>query len=269
MEQVTVEGVKFLVLKPVVKPKFSGVSSYSKTQTVFCGAELDANGLYKTGLTRELEKHYEQALNLKPGELGKKNGEFWGNLEIRVNNDKATQFALSGYMDEIKEHVIRAHSKIANSELHLAANPMALFYIDDPEEKAKLEAKTMDYELQALDEFTTLAIEDKRSMLRLYGKKGIDDMSETMVKAELYKEVKKNPQYFVQILQNPKLMKAKALLEELVEKRVITKKGAYYYNNEDMIGHSTEDAVSYLMDIKNQQIKLALENKVKGLRKTK
>lgn len=266
MEQLT--EVKELVIKPIVKAKFSGVSSYSKTQTVFCGAELDGNGLYKTGLNREQEKHYEQVLNLAPGTLGKKSI-FWGDLEIRLNNDKPTRFSLSGYMDELREFVIRAHSKIANSELHLSANPMALFYIDDIEAKAELEAQKMDYELKALDEFTTLPIEDKRSMLRLYGKKGIDDMSETMVKAELYKEVKKDPVYFVKLIQNPKLMKAKALLEELVEKRVVAKKGAYYYNNEDMIGHSTEDAVAYLMDIKNQQIKLALENKVKGLRKNK
>lgn len=260
--------VKTLVIKPIVKPKFSGVSSYSKTQTVFCGAEMDSNGLYKTGLTREQETHYEKVLNLAPGTLGKKSP-FWGDLEIRINNDKPTRFSLSGYMDELRESVIKAHSKIANSELHLMNNPQAMFYIDDPEEKAKLEASKMDYELQALDEFTTLPIEDKRSMLRLYGKSGIDDMSETMVKAELYKEVKKDPSYFVKTLQNPKSMKANALLKELVEKRIVTKKGAYYYNNEDLIGGSTEEAVSYLMDIKNQQIKLVLEEKAKKLRKTK
>lgn len=259
-------GVKELVLKPVVKVKFSGVSSYSKTQTVFCGAELDLNGLYKTGLTKEQEKHYEGVLNLPAGTLGKKSP-FWGDLEIRINNDKPTRFALSGYMDEIKEAVIRAHSKIANSELHLAANPTALFYIDDAEEKAKLEAGKMDAELDALDQFTTLKIEDKRAALRLYGKKGIDNMSETMVKAELYKEVKNDPMRFLRIIGDPKTMKAKALLEELVEKRVVNKKGAYYYNNEDMIGSSTEEAVAYLMDIKNQQIKIALEKRVKDLRK--
>lgn len=268
MEQEQETGVKTLVIKPIVKAKFSGVSSYSKTQTVFCGAELDLNGLYKTGLDREKEKHYEHVLNLAPGTLGKKST-FWGDLEIRINNDKPTRFPLSGYMDELKEYVIRAHSKIANSELHLMANPQAMFFIDDPEEKAKLESQKMDYELEAIDSFTTLPIEDKRSMLRLYGKSGIDNMSETMIKAELYKEVKKDPVYFVKTLQNPKLMKAHALLKELVEKRVVTKKGAYYYNNEDMIGASTDEAISYLNNIKNQQIKLALENKVKNLRKDK
>lgn len=260
--------VKALVIKPIVRPKFSGVSSYSKTQTVFCGAELDPNGLYKTGLTREEEKHYESVLNLAQGTLGKKSP-FWGDLEIRINNDKPTRFTLSGYMDELKEKVIKAHSKIANSELHLAANPQAMFYIDDPEAKATLEAQKMDYELAALDAFTELLIEDKRSMLRLYGKSGIDNMSETMVKAELYKEVKKDPAYFVKILQNPKLMKTTALLQELIEKRIVNKKGAYYYNNEDLMGKSTDDAVSYLMDLKNQSIKIDLEKRVKDLRKNK
>lgn len=264
----TTENVKYLVIKPIVKPKFSGVSSYVKTQTVFCGAEMDSNGLYKTGLTREEEKEYEKILNLAPGTLGRKS-EFWGNLEIRVNNDKSTRFALSGPMDELREKVIMAHSKIANSELHLASTPNALFYIDDPEEKAKLESAKIDYELKALDEYTTLAIEDKRAMLRLYGHSGVDDMSETMIKTELYKEVKKDPMYFVKKLAKPQEMKNEALLKELIEKRIVTKKGAHYMYNEDTIGGSTDAALGYLADPKNQSIKLILMDKVKQLRKSK
>lgn len=262
------EELKVLVIKPVVKPKFSGVSSYSKTQTVFCGAELDSNGLYKTGLTKEQEKHYEKELGLAPGTLGKKST-FWGDLEIRLNNDKSTRLTLSGPMDELKESVIKQHSKIANSELHLGNSPSAMFYIDDPEEKAKLESAKIDYELQALDEFTTLSIEDKRAMLRLYGHSGVDDMSETMVKAELYKEVKKDPMYFVKKLAKPSEMKNEALLKELVEKRIVTKKGAHYMYNEDILGASTDAALGYLADPKNQSVKLILMDKVKQLRKSK
>ena len=62
-------------------------------------------------------------------------------------------------------------------------------------------------------------------------------------------------------------MKVRALLEECLEKRVLVKKGPYYYNGEDMIGSSTDEVLAYLTDIKNQTAKLALENRVRKARK--
>lgn len=267
METVSTE-LKKIVIKPVTKVKFSGVSSYSKTKTSFGGAELDQNGLYKTGLTPEKERHYEKILGLTTGTLGRKSL-FWADLPFDLSNDKSTTMYLSGPMDELKEYVIKAHSKIANSELELQKNPQALFYIDDPEEKAKLEASIIDYELQATDLFVELPIEDKRAALRVYGKAGIDDMSETMVKAELFKFLKKDPARFVNTLKDKERMRNRALLEELIEKRLITKKGAYFYHGEDMIGNSTDSALDYLEDPKNQVIKISLVKKVKESRKSK
>lgn len=261
-------GIKQLVIRPVNKVKFSGVSSYARTKTVFAGAELNQNGLYNTGLTPTQEKHYEQVLNLAPGTLGRKSL-YWADVEISLWNDKPTYFNLSGPLDEIKESVIKAHSKIANSELSLAKTPSALFYIDDVEEKAKLEAMAIDYELQATDLFVELSLEDKKAALRVYGKAGIDDMSETMVKAELYKFVKKDPIRFVKMLSDKARMLTRALLEELIEKKIVTKKGAYFYHNEDMIGNSTDGCLDYLEDPKNQSVKIAMVKRMKELRKSK
>ena len=60
----------------------------------------------------------------------------------------------------------------------------------------------------------------------------------------------------------------KALLEALIEKDIIKKKGTYFYNGEDLLGSSTDEVVSYLTDIKNQAVKLALQGKLKP-KKTK
>jgi co-chaperonin GroES (HSP10) len=53
---------KTYTIKPHVKAKFSGVSSLPKTRTVYTGAQLDHDGLYKTGLTSEQEKEYESGI---------------------------------------------------------------------------------------------------------------------------------------------------------------------------------------------------------------
>ncbi len=264
MEQV-IEGVKQLVIKPITKTKFSGISSYVKSKTVFT-TQLDPNnGLYKNGLTAKQEKEYESLLNLPAGTLNKRSP-FWGDIEIIVNNDKSTFFTLMGPMDEIKESVIRAHDKIANSEFELSKKPGCLFFIDDPEEKAKLESSIIEYKLSAIETFQELAIEEKRSLLRVLGKSGIDNMSETMVKAELFKKVEENPKYFLENAKDPN-MKVRSLLSEAIEKKVLTKRSSTFFYAEDPIGNSTDEALDYLTDIKNQTIKLGIENKVKKLRK--
>ncbi len=266
MEKTTIdEGIKTLVIRPITKLKFSGVSSYSKTKTVFT-TQLDANtGLYKNGLTAAEEATFETELNLPKGTLNKKSP-YWGELEIILNNDKATFFTLMGPQDEIKERVIKAHSRIANSEFELSKLPGALFYIDDPEEKAKLESTVIEYKLSAIEKFQEATIEEKRSALRVFGKLGIDNMSETMVKAELFKEVEKNPKTFLETLRDPH-MKERALLSEALEKKILVKKGHTFYNGEDPIGSSTDAAIEYLSDLKYQQVKLSIMERVKKARK--
>lgn len=266
MEKTIVEeGIKTLVIRPITKIKFSGVSSYVKSKTVFT-TQLDANtGLYKNGLTSAEEAEFEKELNLPKGTLNKKSL-FWGDLEIILNNDKPTFFTLMGIMDTIKERVMKAHDKIANSEFELSKLPGALFFIDDPEEKAKLESTVIEYKLAAIEKFQTATIEEKRSALRVFGKLGIDNMSETMVKAELFKEVEKNPKIFLDTLNDPN-MKVRALLSEALEKQIIKKRGHTFYNGEDPIGSSTDAAIEYLSDIKYQQVKISIMERLKKARK--
>lgn len=263
-ETTTIDEIKSIIVKPITRPKFSGVSSYVKTTTKI-STEMNEHGVYKTGLSPKEATDFEIALGLPKGTLGPKSP-WWGDITIRLNNDKPTFFSFAGVMDEITYRVLLQSSKAANSELEVSKYPNIGFYIDDPEAKAAVESTQIDYELEAIDEFQKATIENKRSLLRIFGKKGLDDMNETMIKTELYKRMKANPKLFVEYIRDPH-MKVRSLLEECVEKRVITKKGSYYYNGEDMIGASTDEVIAYLSDIKNQTVKLALETKVKKARK--
>ena len=261
MEDEILDSIKTIVIRPVTRLKFSGVSAYTRTTTKISTEINGETGLYKTGLTAKEAKDFEEALALPKGSLGPKSP-WWGDIVIRLNNDKATYFSFSGVLDEIKYRVLVQSSKIANSELDIYNSPNVGFYIDDPEEKAKVESMSIDYELDAIEEFQKASVETKRSLLRLFGKKGLDDISETMLKAELYKKMKANPKMFVQYVKDP-AMKVRALLEEAIEKRVLSKKGVYFYNGEDLIGSSTDEVIGYLSDIKNQTVKLAIENRVR------
>jgi hypothetical protein len=232
------------------------------------GAQLSNTGLYKTGLSTEDEAYYEKELNLPKGTLSKRNADFWGDMEVRLRNDKLTIFNIVNAYDELKFRMLQEHDWIANTEHDVPGNSTAKFYIYDPEAASKIEAAKMEFEFAAIEAFTVASIEEKRGLLRIFGKRGVDSMSETMVKAELYKEVKKDPKEFLRLIKS-KDTPTRALLEALLEKEVIKKKGTYFYNGEDLLGSSTDEVVGYLSDLKNQAVKIALENKLKPSKKTK
>lgn len=259
---------KQYVIRPIIRNKFSGQSYYNKTLTVIMGAQLSSTGLYKTGLSTEDEAYYEKELNLPKGTLSRRNADFWGDMEVRLRNDKLTIFNIVNAYDELKFRMLQEHDWIANTEHDVPGNSTARFYIYDPEAASKIEAAKMEFEFAAIEAFTVASIEEKRGLLRIFGKRGVDSMSETMVKAELYKEVKKDPKEFLRLIKS-KDTPTRALLEALLEKEVIKKKGTYFYNGEDLLGSSTDEVVGYLSDLKNQAVKIALENKLKPSKKTK
>lgn len=260
---------KQLIIKPVVKPKFSGISKYAKTVTVLTGAQLSMKtGLYKTGLTNDQEDEYEKVLNLPKGSLNKR-APFWGELEIRLFNDKPTYFTIVSPMDEIRAAVLGAHTIVANNETDLQNNPMAEFYVEDLEGKAKVEEVGLNLEYEAMMILMESSAEDKKGLLKLYpNTKGVDTFSETLVKTELMKRVKDNPKRFIEFSKDPDL-KVRILIEELLEAGKLTKKGSFYNYEGEVIGNSVEAAINFFKDLKNQSIKLVAEQDLKKTKKTK
>lgn len=264
------EEYKQIVIKPIVKPRFSGISKHANTFTVLGSAQLSMKtGLYKTGLTLEEEGIYEEKLGLPKGTLNKRNADFWGTLDIRLFNDKPTYFTIISPMDEIKAKVIMEHSMVANNELEMYASPGAEFYIEDKESRAKLEEISIDLEFEAMQTLMNTTIEEKRGYLKLYpNTKGVDTFSETLVKTELMKKVKADPKRFLEFSKDPDL-KVRILIEDLLEAGKLTKKGSFYNYEGEVIGNSIEAAINFFKDLKNQSVKLVAEQDIKNSKKSK
>jgi hypothetical protein len=165
----------------------------------------------------------------------------------------------------MKYKVLLATSKVANSEIE-KNNPIADYFIVDEEAKAKRESESFDYVWEAMELVLSLSPDEKRGALRLFGKKGVDELSEVMLKSELTKELNRDPKLFVTVLKDKKL-KTRMLIEELIEYKVLTKAGGYYKNGEDTIAASTEEVVEYFDDLKNQSVRLAMETRLKKNKK--
>lgn len=262
-------GPKEVVIKRVPRAGYFGITAYPKSTTTL-GCELGKNG-FKTGLTPEEEKYYEVELGLKPGELGK-HSKWWGDVfnidyAIRLNNTKETRMILEDKIKQVTYKVLLASSKVANSEID-KKDPWVDFYIVDEEAKARAESEIFDYEWEAMELLLKLTPEEKRSSLRLFGKAGVDSLSEMMLKSELTKEIKKDPKAFCTTLKD-KQLKTRMLIEELLEYRIITKNGTYYKHGEDSIGASTEEALEYFDNLKNQSVVLTMTTRLKKAKKDK
>lgn len=255
-----------VVIRPINRPEFSGITAHAKTVLPMGGAQLDKTGSYKTGLTVAEEAEFERELNLPKGTLNKRNSAFWGSLEIRLFRDKPTYFEVASLMDELKYRTLLARNTVANSELEIKKNAYALFYIEDAEAKAKVEEIAMDHLFDAVEAFTQMTSTERRGFLKLYGDKGVDDLSDMVVKTMLYKKVNADPEKFTRLVKDPDIS-LRISIEEKIEAGLIKKNGQYYKYEDEVIGNSVDAVVSFFKDMKNQSLKLTMEAEVNSKKK--
>ncbi len=264
---------KEVVIKPVVKQKFSGISGHAKSVTAIEGAQVNKGG-FKTGLTQEEEREFEKALGLKEYTLSKTYEEgkesFWNHcLNLRLPNDKSYTLIVNSPLSELKYRVLKERSDIAANELELAKNPTALFFIEDKEAKAKVESAIIDLKQNAHEKFFGLSADDRKGYLKLYGKgRGLDKMSDAFIKSELYKEVEVSPKKFLEFVNNPDIQ-IRIDIEDMIEVGTITKKGSYYNFEGEVLGNSIDAVVAFFKDPKMQSMKIAAKQVTKNKLKEK
>jgi hypothetical protein len=254
-----------VIIKPVTRAKFGKISAHSGTGTSFEGAQMDsATGYYKTGLSKEEEKFFEEELALPKGTLAKTNGAFWGScLNLRIPNDKQYIFNIGTIMDEIKFRALTNRGNVAKNEILLKSTPMAEFYVVDEEAKAKVEELEIDYKLECYDAYKELSLDERKGYLKLFGGyRGLDTMSEKVVNTSLFKEIEKNPAKFMSFVKNPDV-KLMIDIEEMIEAGVLVKKGSFYTYQNETIGNSVDAVVAFFKDLRNQSIKLSADAIVK------
>lgn len=262
--------IKAVKIKAIPRPSFFGISSYARSVATI-GAELSLTGGHNTGLTEEEEKHFEKELNLKPGELNK-HSKWWSevfNIEhvVKLKRTKENVIYLDNALNELKYKILLASSKIANSE-NEKANPKFDFFIDDPEAKAKKQLETINFEFQGLKLIFTKTPEEKRGSLKLFGKKGTDLMSESVVESQLAEELKKDPKNFFDVM-NDKDLQMKIFVKDLEDYKLISRNNSRYIYGEETIGNNLMDCVDFFKNPENKNTYLVLDTKLRKAKKAK
>lgn len=217
------------------------------------------SGSIYTGLTPEDERYYEKALGYEEGHLSK-TSDFWKTFCVRVG---AQGLLLD---DSIPRQAmiikfLSGHKRVATSLDKLTAGKDYLLI--NREAEAVEANKINKLRREAIKEFDKLTLEQMRKCLRLFGVKA-DRMSNELVESTLFSMVDKNPKKFFDKWVDNKSKETEFILEEAIAKGVIRKDKTHYFYGSDMFADSIDEAVAYLDNKKNQDLKLSIINETQN-----
>ena len=217
------------------------------------------SGSIYTGLTPEEEKYYEKALGYEEGHLSK-NSDFWKTFCVKVG----AQGLLLDDSIPRQEMIIKFlsnHKRVATSLDKLT--PGKDYLLINREAEAIEANKINKVRREAIKEFDKLTLEQMRKCLRIFGVKA-DRMSNELVESTLFSMVDKQPKKFFDKWVDNKSKETEFILEEAIAKGVIRKDKTHYFYGSDMFADSLEDAIAYLDDKKNQDLKLSIINETQN-----
>jgi len=231
-------------------------------------AKMERSGKYAEVLTKEEQRGLEELLVVKPGYLSihKPEDNFWDTIQIKL--DKEGIFLdLSKPFDFINYKVLLTYDDLVSpSIMETRLKRSYKWEIIRRKDIDTSESKEVNYNRSAYKHFGK--IEDSNEQLAgiirvLTGKSVAASDNDWLVK-EVGKLVEKDPKRFVEVIEDPDY-KLKLFIEKAISRKEI-KKSRGKYSTKDGIDLCEEgevpnltNSISFLKNIKNQEIKLAIE----------
>lgn len=241
-----------VILRFKSKDPWAGITKYKNCYDYIAPYWTRSGNKY-TGLTDEDAKRLESEIGYPDGHLSPFS-DFWNTFAIKLTTKETILHTERPY-DELQYLFLKGHKRVANGLNNVKPNNDYILINKDSE--AEESNRLNKIKRQAIIEFNKLSIEDMRKALRLYGYKS-DAMSNELVESKLFELVEKDPNKFFLIWVNNKTKNTQFIIEAAIAKNVMRKSRNVYYYGTDIIGSSLEDAIAYLDDKKNQDIRLVI-----------
>jgi len=216
------------------------------------------SGRIYTGLTETDAERLGKVLgvDLSPG------AEMWKDYFIRTVG-KDIYLDIRDPQDELRYLFLKNHKNVKRSFAENKAT--ARFVLINKEEEA-LRANTVnEAKLEGLTAFTKLTPEEMRKCLRLYGRSS-NSLSDQIVKNRLFDIVEGDPRSFLKRWVHNDSRETEYLIEAALASNIIRRSNNIYKYGSDIIGHTLEEAIEFLDNPKNQDIKIVIirQTEVKG-----
>ena len=255
-----------VTLKPIKKNGWlpddhDGSIRYSKCFERLTVQAMKGTGVLNTGLTEEDERRLEGKMNMSPGTLSRYNKDYWTMFRIDVPKE-GTVLDLSFPEDELKYLVLKAHQRVANSEMERFDSPFAEYVMTSQEQEAKVENKKSKLKRKAYKVFSNMSTTEMKDVLKVMGKRAGADASVDFVESQLDKIVTDDPQNFLTTVEDPTFA-MRAFIDDCLSSRVLVKSGTkYQLPGGDTVGYTLEQTIEYLQNPDNQEVYLDLKGKM-------
>lgn len=235
-----------VILRPLNKNNWSNVQKY-RNCNYDVGPYLTRSGGIYTGLTPADEVRLGERLGLDL----RQSSDFWKTFFVRTNT-KDIFLDTDDAIDELKYLFLRGHKRVKTSLLENKAG--ADFVIINKDEEAKVSNLANKIKVDAFTAFKTLTATDIRKVLRLYGENA-DNMSPEIAEERLFGLIEGNPSRFLDKWVNNDSRETEVLLEKAISVNSIRKNLNIYKYGSEIIGRSKEEAIHFLENPTNQDIK--------------
>jgi hypothetical protein len=256
--------VNYLINRKVTVRKmtknWSGTKAFTDAiQVLYVPVDSRTGSLRYVFDTEEEREFFEEALGLPEKSLVK-NSEYW---KVNGASIKGEEIVLDLSMPE---HVIEYKILLANKRLvapsldAYAANPTAQYCIIEEAAEAKKVNDSRKVKKEAYTLFAKMSFAEQLNYLVATGRRPNSTAPEIIEKA-VGDDVENNPQFFINVITNPKY-EGFILLERALQEGILRKSGPAIFYNQDMIGKDREAAVDYLFDKGNQEILLIVKGEI-------
>jgi|SRR6056297_1314998 len=244
-----------VILRPIVTDTWAGVVKYRNCYEDIAPYWTRSGSIY-TGLTMDDAKRLGERLgkDLSPG------SDFWKTFFIRTAG-KDIILDDEDPNDELKYLFLKNHKRVKSSLFEHKAT--ANFALINQEEESKKTNQFNRLKREAVREFDKMTTEEMRRALRLFGKSA-ENLSPDVVENRLFDIVEGNPEGFVNKWVKNNKRDTQYLVERALSLNILRKNKRVYSYGSDVIGHGLEDAIAYLDDPKNQEVRVAIKQSIDG-----
>lgn len=261
----TVQNNK-VTLKPIKKHGWlpedhDGSIRYSRCFERLTVQSQRGTGILNTGLTEEDERRLENKMNMNSGTLSRYNTDYWNKFYIDVPSN-GKELDTKNPKEELIYLVLKAHQRVANSELERFDSPFAEYIMTSVEQEAKVENKKSKLKRKAYKRFSNMSTTEMANVLKVMGKRAGADASVDFIEAQLDKIVTDNPKGFLETVDDP-TFELRAFIDDCLKERVLVKNGTKYtLPGGDVVGFTLEQAIEYLQNPDNQEVYIDLKGKL-------
>lgn len=238
-----------VILRPLVKDAWSGIIRYRNCHEDISSYFTRSGRLY-TGLTEADEKRLGEKLgyDLKPS------SDFWKTFFIRTSG-KDMFLDTEESLDELRYLFLKSHKRVKNSMFEHKAT--ANFVLINEEEEARKSNVYNKTKRVAIREFDKMSTEDVKKALRLYGRRS-ENMSPEIAENRLFELIDADPQGFLNKWVNNSGRETQYLIERAISENIIRRNKRQYTYGTEVIGYGIDDAIAYMEDPKNQELKMTI-----------